>query len=197
MGSKPYSESTLEIAAACIKGFYRFQGSQGARLDLASELSQTRLPTRADRRRKFLGHVAGERPANPLRPRTVRRRHPKMPPEGAREELVADLQWARNRLIVTWLADGGFRVGELCGLHLMDLHLRGAAACGDCLTPHVHICHRELNRNGSRAKTKYPWTAVDGVVRGGQVRRASPAMIHTYFEYLTTEYPLGSAGRSS
>ena len=34
--------------------------------------------------------------------------------------------------MVTWLADGGFRIGELCGLHLADLHLRDGAACGQC-----------------------------------------------------------------
>jgi integrase len=92
-------------------------------------------------------------------------------------------------MIVTWLGDGGFRVGELCGLHLVDLHLREGAACGDCKSPHVHICHRELNPNGSRAKTKHPWVVEGGIVRGGLIRRASPAMVHTYFEYLTTEYP--------
>lgn len=91
--------------------------------------------------------------------------------------------------MVAWLADGGFRVGELCGLHLVDLHLRDNAACGECRSPHVHICHRETNPNGSRAKTKHPWRVQDGVIRGGLLRRASPAMIHTYFEYVTTEYP--------
>lgn len=103
--------------------------------------------------------------------------------------MVDELSWARNRMIVTWLGDGGFRVGELCGLHLVDLHLREKAACGECVTPHVHICHREANPNGSRAKTKHPWVIEDGVVQGGQVRRVSPAMVHTYFEYMTTEYP--------
>ncbi len=189
-GKEPYSQSSLDLAAACLKGFYRFQGTQGIGRELAREFDQKRLPTKADRQRMFLGHIARELPANPLRPaRTVRRRHPKLPVEGARETLVEDLKSARNRMIVTWLADGGFRVGELCGLHLVDLHLRENADCGECVTPHAHICHREVNPNGSRAKTKYPWVIENGVVRGGQIRRASPAMVHTYFEYLTTEYP--------
>lgn len=38
-------------------------------------------------------------------------------------------------------------------------------------------------------KVKYPWVVEAGTVSGGMVRRVSPAMIHTYFEYMTTEYP--------
>ncbi|WP_202818877.1 tyrosine-type recombinase/integrase [Actinosynnema sp. ALI-1.44] len=91
--------------------------------------------------------------------------------------------------MVTWLGDGGFRIGELCGLHLIDLHLREGSACGECRTAHVHLCHRELNPNRARAKVKHPWTIEHGVLHGGLVRRVSPAMIHTYFEYMTTEYP--------
>jgi integrase len=189
-GKRPYGQSTLETAAASLKGFYLYQGSLGVHQGLAEEFKQSRLPTKADRRRSFLGHVIPAMPANPLTPtKVVRRRHPKMPPERARERLVEDLGTARDRMVVTWLADGGFRIGELCGLHLIDLHLREGAACGECQPAHVHICHRETNPNQARVKTKRPWTVADGVVVGGTVRRASPAMIHTYFEYMTTEYP--------
>ncbi|HYS30034.1 MAG TPA: tyrosine-type recombinase/integrase [Candidatus Limnocylindria bacterium] len=80
-------------------------------------------------------------------------------------------------------------MGELTSLHLVDLHLRENAACGECRAAHVHICHREGNANGSRVKTKRDWFTEDGVVRGGTIRRASPAMIRTYFEYMTLEYP--------
>jgi integrase len=141
----------------------------------------------------FLGHALRQMPANPLAPARVRRRHPKMPPEGARRRLVETLPAARDRLAVTWLADGGFRVGELCGLHLIDLHLRDDADCGECRSPHVHICHREYNPNRARAKIKHPWDIEAGTVRGGQIRRASPAMIHAYFEYVTSEYPSGAS----
>jgi integrase len=180
----------LETTAACLKGFYLYQGSRGVHQELAEEFKQSRLPTKADRRRAFLGHTLTEMPVNPLAPaKSVRRRHPKMPPEGARGQLIGTLPAARDRMVVTWLADGGFRIGELCGLHLIDLHLREGAACGDCRSPHVHICHRETNANRARVKTKQPWAIEGGTVRGGTIRRASPAMIHTYFEYLTTEYP--------
>ena len=84
-----------------------------------------------------------------------------------------------------WLADGGLRIGELCGLHLVDLHLRQDAACGECRWPHVHVCHRPGNPNGAEAKTKHPWRPEGGTVTGGLVKRVSPAMVHAYFEYLT------------
>ena len=111
-----------------------------------------------------------------------------MLPDGARPRLLAVVNSARDRLVVTWLADGGLRIGELCGLHLVDLHLRADAACGECRPPHVHICHRPNNPNHAEAKTKHPWLVEDGVVTGGMIKRVSPAMIHTYFDYIITEY---------
>ncbi|MDX2676429.1 hypothetical protein [Streptomyces soliscabiei] len=33
--------------------------------------------------------------------------------------LLETVNAARDRLVVTWLADGGLRIGELCGLHLV------------------------------------------------------------------------------
>ncbi len=107
-GQGPYSQSSLDSAAACLKRFYQFQGTQGASQELAGEVDRKRLPSRADRRRMFLGHVARELPANPLRPApAVRRRHPKMLADGARETLIGDLRSARDKMIVTWLGDGG------------------------------------------------------------------------------------------
>jgi len=57
-----------------------------------------------------------------------------MLPDGARERLLAAVNSARDAVTVTWLAHGGLRIGELCGLHLADLHLRQDAACGECAT---------------------------------------------------------------
>ena len=56
----------------------------------------------------------------------------------------------------------------------------------------MHVCHRPNNPNGAEAKTKHPWRIEDGIVTGGLIKRVSPAMIHTYFDYITTEYPRGS-----
>ena len=138
------------------------------------------------------GHTTTALPANPLAPQGPRRRHPKMLPDGAREKLLETVRSARDRLVVTWLGDGGLRIGELCGLHLVDLHLRDDAACGQCRTPHLHVCHRPDNPNRAEAKTKHPWRVEDGIVTGGLIKRVSPAMIHTYFDYITTEYPRGA-----
>ena len=74
----------------------------------------------------------------------------------------------------------------------VDLHLRENAACGECRTPHLHVCHRPGNPNRAEAKTKQPWQIVRGTVTGGLIKRVSPAMVHSYFEYITTEYPRGA-----
>ncbi|HEX9359016.1 MAG TPA: hypothetical protein VF933_35065 [Streptosporangiaceae bacterium] len=114
-GKRPYGRSALSQAAACLKGFYLHQASMGVNAELGKQLDRTRLPSRADRRRAFLGHVATAMPANPLAPRGPRRRHPRLLPDGARDRLLEVVRTARDRLVVTWLADGGFRIGELCG----------------------------------------------------------------------------------
>jgi integrase len=191
-GRRPYGRAALSTAAACLKGFYLHQASLGINTELGGALDRTRLPTRADRRRALLGHVKTEMPANPLAPKGRYRRHPKMLPDGARESMTEAVDSARDRLIVSWLADGGLRIGELCGLHLVDLHLRQNAACGECRHPHLHVCHRPGNPNGAEAKTKHPWKTEGGAVTGGLVKRVSPAMVHAYFEYMTSEYPRGA-----
>jgi hypothetical protein len=124
VGRRPYGRSTLAIAAACLKGFYAVQASLGVNVELGGHLCRTRLPSRVDRRRSFLGHVASAVAVNPLAPSGPYRRHPKMLPDGARQRLLAGARSARDRLVVTWLADGGLRIGELCGLHLVDLEAR-------------------------------------------------------------------------
>ena len=192
VGKRPYGRSALSATAACLKGFYLRQAAAGVNGELGRELDASRLPTRADRRRAFLGHVKTAMPANPLAPKGPHRRHPKMLPEGARERLLGVVGSARDRLVVTWLADGCLRIGELCGLHLVDLHLREDAACGECRSPHLHVCHRPGNPNGAEAKTKHSWRVERDTVTGGLVKRVSPAMVHTYFEYVTTEYPRGA-----
>ncbi len=192
VGKRRYGPAALSITAACLKGFYLHQAALGVNTELGKALDLSRLPSRADRRRSFLGHITTTLPANPLAPPAVRRRHPKMLPDDARDKLLASVSSARDRLVVTWLIDSGMRVGELCGLHLVDLHLRDDAACGQCRSPHLHVCRRPDNPNLAVAKTDRPWRIEDDTVCGGLVKRVSPAMIHTYFDYVTTEYPRGS-----
>jgi hypothetical protein len=110
-GKRPYGRAALSTAAACLKGFYLHQSSLGANTELGEKLDRTRLPTRAERRRALLGHVKTEMPANPLAPKGRYRRHPKMLPDGARESMTEAVNSARDRLIVSWLADGGMFSG--------------------------------------------------------------------------------------
>ena len=192
-GKRPYGAATLGTAASVLKLFYLGLAEEHRSAELQRDLDQVRLPSKADRNRSLLGHVNSTLPANPLAPRNGGRRHPKMLPDEGRSRLLRKTSTARDRMIVTWLYDGGFRIGELCGLHLADLHLRENAECAQARSAHVHICHRESNANRARAKTKHPWQLVNGVVHGGLIRRVSPEMVHTYFAYMTTEYPRGAA----
>jgi hypothetical protein len=80
VGRRPYVRAALSAAAACLKGFYQHQASLGVNAELGGKLDRTRLPTRADRRRAFLGHVKTAMPANPLAPRGPYRRPPKDAP---------------------------------------------------------------------------------------------------------------------
>jgi hypothetical protein len=179
---RPYSAAALEVAAACLKGLYLHRCAFGVNAALREVLESRRLPTRADRDRAVLGHAKTSVPVNPLAPRRGgRRRHPKMLPDQARARLLEVMNTARDRMVVTWLADSGLRIGELTGLHLVDLHLRADAGCGDCPSPHLHVCHRGDNPNRAAAKTKPDWWTRDGVVSGGLVKRASPAMVSCYF----------------
>jgi hypothetical protein len=63
-GRRPYERSTLSTAAACLKRFYLFQGSQGLGREVAEAFRAIRLPSRADRRRMFLGHVVTAKPTH-------------------------------------------------------------------------------------------------------------------------------------
>ncbi|WP_249400159.1 tyrosine-type recombinase/integrase [Streptomyces argyrophylli] len=193
VGKRPYENSALRGAAACLKGFYLRLSELGINTALAQELNLKRMPTQRDKDRALLGHLKRSMDTNPLAPKEEKRRHKKMLPDGAREVLLEEVNSARDRVVVEWLSDGGFRIGELCGLHLADLHLREDAACGECRAPHAHVCHRDGLVTDARAKTKWPWEFDGQVVRGGLIKRVSPAMIHAYFDYMTTEYPRGTA----
>jgi hypothetical protein len=107
VGKRPYGPAALSITASCLKGFYLHQATLEVNPDLGKSLNQTRLPSRVDRRRSFLGHTTTTLPANPLAPQGPRRRHPKMLPDGAREKLLEAVYSVRDRLVVTWLGDGG------------------------------------------------------------------------------------------
>jgi hypothetical protein len=66
IGKRPYGPAALSITAAYLKGFYLHQVSLGVNAELGNALDRSRLPSRADRRRRFFGHTTTTLPANPL-----------------------------------------------------------------------------------------------------------------------------------
>lgn len=184
----PLSQNAQQVRAACVKGYYLdLTTREGVNEPLRAALSARRLVTGRDRDRSMLGHLATSMASNPLSHGVPPRRHPRLLPEGAAAAMLAAVRTARDRMIVTWLADSGLRIGELCGVWFCDLHLRTDHPCGERKGPHVHIVRRR-NTNGASAKTGRPARVVAGVVTGGTVRRASPAMVTTYHEYLIEDY---------
>ena len=185
----PLSASALQVRAAVLKGYYLdVTARERINDELNKQLTETRLPTRALKDKQFLAHVSGlQVPANPLASAAPPRRHPRLLPDGVAAALLDSVNTARDRMIVTWLNDSGIRVGELCGLHHVDLHMRPNHECGEEKLAHFHVVKRS-NPNRARAKRGQPARLEDAVVRGGSVRYASPAMIETYLEYLTDEY---------
>ncbi|MDI9979822.1 tyrosine-type recombinase/integrase [Rhodococcus sp. IEGM 1307] len=133
------------------------------------------------------------REANPLAP-TKGTRRPRFLPDEVVETLYrpGNLTTARDIMIVTWLHDGGLRVGGLCGLRFADLHLIRHHPCGQRAEPHVHIVGRDDNPNGARAKSYTDHRAAnmskDGYVVDGGIRAVSPDMISTFYAYLLDEY---------
>jgi hypothetical protein len=66
VGKRAYGRSALSIAAPCLKGFYLRQVPHGVNDKLGKKPDQSRLPSRVDKRRSFLGHVKSSLPTNPL-----------------------------------------------------------------------------------------------------------------------------------
>jgi hypothetical protein len=128
---------------------------EGVNEPLRAALSARRLVTGRDRDRSTLGHLATSMPSNVLSHGAPPRRHPRLLPEGAASAMLAAVRTARDRMIVTWLADSGPCIGELCGVWFCDLHLRTDHPCGERKSPHVHIVRRR-NTNGASAKTGRP-----------------------------------------
>jgi integrase len=98
-------------------------------------------------------------------------------PEGAREKLLEAVGTARDHLVVTWLADGGFRIGELCGLHRPTCTCATARRAGSAGRRTCTSATGTGTRTGPRPKTKHPWRVENGMVTGGLIKRASPAML--------------------
>jgi integrase len=185
---EPLGDAALAVRAACLKRYYLdLTVREDVNAPLRAALSEGRSPSLRDRDRSTLGHLITSLPANPLSAGMHPRRHPRLLPDGARDAMLAEVRSARDRMIVTWLADSGMRIGELCGLWFCDLHLQRHHPCGERQAPHVHVVKR-LNPNHASAKTGREAKVVEGVITGGTIRRASPAMVDSYHEYLIEDY---------
>jgi integrase len=184
----PLGESAQAVRARCLKGYYLdLTTRENVNTDLRTALSTRRLANGSNRDWSMLGHLTLSMTANPLSSGAPPRKHPRTLPDGTREAMLNAVRTARDRMIVTWLRDSGMRIGELCGLWFCDLHLRKDHPCGERKGPHAHIVKR-LNPNRASAKTVFPAIVGDGIVSGGTVRRASPAMVASYHEYLAQDY---------
>jgi integrase len=183
---RPLGRSAAGNVATIVKAYYVHLASVGqADPDLAEALTGATVGPIPGRSRRYV-----ER--NPLAPKKHARRARFLADEVVQSIFEPGvLTTARDVMIVTWLHDGGFRVGGLCGLRFSDLHLVRHHPCGQRLEPHVHIIARDDNPNGARAKSYYGSDAplsVDGYVVDGVIRAVSPDMISTFYAYLLDEY---------
>jgi integrase len=181
---QPLGPSAAGNVATVVKAYYlALPAPEKVSAELAEGLS---LAGGVGALRRSRGRVA----ANPLAPRKSARR-PRFLPDEAVEALFQPgvLTSARDIMVVTWLHDGGIRVGGLCGLRFSDLHLVKHHPCGQRAEPHVHIVGRDDNPNGARAKAYTPArTSSDGYVLDGVIRAVSADMISTFYAYLLDEY---------
>jgi integrase len=180
---KPLGSSAAANVATIVKVYYLSLAAKGeASAELAAAFEAApRVPKRRGSR------VVS---SNPLAPRKSAHR-PRFLPDAVVASLFEPsvLTTARDLMIVTWLRDGGLRVGGMCGLRFSDLHLTTSHPCGQRADPHVHIVGRDDNPNRARAKA-YASAGVspDGYVLDGVIRAVSPAMVSTFYGYLLDEY---------
>jgi integrase len=180
---RPLGSSAAGNVATIVKAYYlALASSEKVSGDVLDGLTAGSLNGNARRR--------GEMTANPLAPHKSARR-PRFLPDEFVEALFQPgvLTSARDIMIVTWLHDGGIRVGGLCGLRFCDLHLVKHHPCGQRGEAHVHIVGRDDNPNGARAKAYQAARASrDGYVLDGVIRTVSADMVSTLYAYLLDEY---------
>jgi integrase len=183
---KPLGTSAACNVATIVKAYYlRLSASEKVNPGLVAALTSGGALERPANSRRAVEK-------NPLAPKRSARRPRFLPDEVVEALFQKDvLSTARDVMIVTWLHDGGLRVGGLCGLRFCDLHLIRHHPCGQRADPHIHIVGRDDNPNGARAKSYVaPGAAMssDGYVLDGVIRAVSPDMVSTFYAYLLDEY---------
>jgi len=180
---KPLGASAAANVATIVKMYYLALAAKGK---ASTELADGFEAAPRTGKRKGARAVS----SNPLAPRKSARR-PRFLSDAVVQALFEPLvlTTARDLMIVTWLRDGGLRVGAMCGLRFCDLHLTEAHPCGQRADPHVHIVGRDDNPNRARAKAYAPaGLSAEGYVLDGVIRSVSPDMISTFYGYLLDEY---------
>lgn len=181
----PLGASAAANVATIVKAYYLHLSRSGqANPELAQSLTAERVFSHSVRSRGIVE-------SNPLAPKK-NARGPRFLPDSVVSALFEPgvLRSARDVMIVTWLHDGGLRVGGLCGLRFSDLHLVRSHPCGQRADPHIHIVGRDDNPNGARAKSYRTGRhlSTDGYVVDGVIRAVSPDMISTFYAYLLDEF---------
>ncbi len=182
-GKAPVGVDAAITAGTVVRRYYMVLAEAGVidDADFVTELEGKPVATGRDNRWVM---------SNPLTPSSDGTPNPRvLPPETVQSLFEPGvLTTDRDRMIVTWLADSGIRVGGLCGLRFSDLHFEHGHRCGQRLEPHVHIVPRDDNPNGARQKDRRkPKVAKDGTVLGGVIRLVSDEMISSYYAYLLEE----------
>ena len=180
---KPIGAAAAGNVATIVKAYYLALSTfENVHPELVEALTSSVVGRRGSSRRMV--------EANPLAPRKPTRR-PRFLPDEVVEALFEPgvLTTARDVMIVTWLHDGGIRVGGLCGLRFCDLHLIRHHPCAQRADPHIHVVGRDDNPNGARAKACAPASVTqDGYVVDGVIRAVSTDMISTFYAYLLDDY---------
>ena len=196
VGKRPYGRSALSTAAACLKGFYLHQAALGVNAELGKGLDSSPAA------------VAGG-PA-PLLPRA----HHDVDagePAGAERAAPPASEDAAGRRAGEAAGDGELGAGPAGGVlawrrgpadrrAVRAAPGRPAPAGGRGLrrVPHpapARLPPARTTRTGPRPRPSTPGGSSGETVTGGLIKRVSPAMVHTYFDYITSEYPRGDRAR--
>ena len=193
--SAPMATVRCRPRRRCVKGFYVHHASLGVNRELGGQLAVTRLPGAADRRRTLLGHLGLDRLAvHPLAPAPVRRRHPKMLPDGARDALAQVVFTARNRMVITWCAMGGSgSVSCAQPPSGRSASARGCGVRGVSLAARARVPPgRQCQPGGGQDQASVGGRGRHGLRRSDQTGQPSDGA--HLFRYLTGEYPRPDPG---
>jgi integrase len=165
-GTARRSASTVNRHLAGVFGFYEHHARAG--VAVAADLVAWRRVSRGSYK-PLLHHVTKGRPI-PTRPvkLAVVRRSPRTLEAAEVVAVLVACERARDRFLLSLLAETGMRVGQALGLRHADFVSRARQ---------VHIVPRDDNANGARAK-----------LRSEAVIPVSAGLVRLYSDYMHAEY---------